>query len=170
MTEAILDEAYWSTRLKQAQAKGELHQSIYICGHAHWNRIEEKHRTILARLIQSNDSILDAGCGYGRLLTLLPRGWNGHYVGLDLSPDLIEIAEKQHPNRIFEVADLSNENKNFDRNHKFDWCVLISIRDMIRRNVSGEYWDTVEQNLKQHCRKLLFLEYSETAEEEIAVV
>jgi SAM-dependent methyltransferase len=47
-------------------------------------------------LILHKDSILDLGCGNGELaLTLQKQGYCGSYVGLDFSPELLEIAKQR---------------------------------------------------------------------------
>jgi len=46
--------------------------------------------------IKAGDKVLDVGCGSGRL-TLAAQGWagvNGQAVGLDPSPEMIEVARK----------------------------------------------------------------------------
>ena len=51
-------------------------------------------------------SILDAGCGAGRMTGLLAA--QGALVsGVDLSPAMIAIARRKHPDLAFDVADLS---------------------------------------------------------------
>jgi SAM-dependent methyltransferase len=40
-------------------------------------------------------AVLDLGCGPGNLLAALRvRGWNGHFIGVDVSEKTIEIAKK----------------------------------------------------------------------------
>lgn len=42
-------------------------------------------------------SVLDVGCGFGDLLTVLrARGWRGRYTGIDLVPELIDEARRRH--------------------------------------------------------------------------
>jgi SAM-dependent methyltransferase len=70
-----------------------------------WNWKHRNNFTDPARcqkeLLESLDSlepdsgILDLGCGAGNLRAALrTRGWNGHYVGIDVSEKAIEIAKK----------------------------------------------------------------------------
>lgn len=52
-------------------------------------------------------SVLDAGCGTGRMTGLLAA--QGALVsGVDLSPAMIGIARREHPDLAFDVADLSD--------------------------------------------------------------
>jgi SAM-dependent methyltransferase len=46
-----------------------------------------------------NAGVLDLGCGPGNLRAALrSRGWNGHYVGVDVSEEVIEVAKKLEDN------------------------------------------------------------------------
>jgi cyclopropane fatty-acyl-phospholipid synthase-like methyltransferase len=47
------------------------------------------------RTLGSNSSVLDLGCGAGNLRAALrARGWNGHFIGVDVSEEVTEIAQK----------------------------------------------------------------------------
>lgn len=155
--ECISDVRYWRRRLREAR---ELHHAIFRCPADRWERIAEKHREILARLIQPRDSILDAGCGWGRLLDLLPPTWDGRYLGVDLSPDFVRMAQELHPRREFVVTDL----RRLDVPDTFDVAVLISMRPMIRRNLGDEAWAEVESRLRDRVSRILYLEYDESSE------
>lgn len=70
-------------------------------GHLH-------HQEILPRLLKllgKPAALLDLGCGQGVLARHLPKG--SRYVGIDLSPKLIELAQKRDPSKdhLFLVAD-----------------------------------------------------------------
>lgn len=162
MPEPISNPSYWAERLRKADP-ANLHHSIFRCPLDRWRRIEESHRRILAKVVTRGpygtaDSILDAGCGYGRLLTLLPDDWHGIYRGIDLSPDFVNLARILHPGRRFRVGDLRK--LPYDRG-TFDLGVLISMRPMVRRNLGDEEWSTMEEELQRVCRRLLYLEYDE---------
>lgn len=158
MTEPVLDTSYWKERLERAP-KDAPHHAVFRCSAELWRRIEEKHRQILTQEIKPGDSILDAGCGWGRLLDLLPR-WDGRYLGVDLSPDFVEKARWLHPTREFVVGDL----RRLDFPDTFQWAVLISIRPMMRRNLGEEEWSKMESELRRVAKRLLFLEYDDTDE------
>jgi ubiquinone/menaquinone biosynthesis C-methylase UbiE len=155
MTEPILSPLYWKNRLEH-QGAVERHKAIFITSKMNWDAIAEKHRTILAQHIYPEHSVLDAGCAWGRLLGLMPIDWRGFYLGVDLSPDFIELAKQEHPDRPFIVADLSDLAL---RDNQFDWVVLISIRPMVKRNLGDEAWKQMEKELRRVSRRLLFLEY-----------
>lgn len=154
MVEPISDVTYWRGRLEKAKMQ---HHAIYMCGKAEWDAIAQRHREILAEKIIETDSILDAGCGWGRLLTLMPAGWRGDYVGVDLSPDFIRMAKTEYPYVDFRVGDLRDLSGLGDR--VYDWAILISMRRMVINNMGQGAWDQMEGQLKQHAKRLLFLDY-----------
>lgn len=162
MTEPILDTNYWKRRLEQAKRR-HIHEAVFRTSLTNWQAIEEAHRKILAATIEPQDSVLDAGCGWGRLIDLLPQKWEGNYLGVDISPDMVELAQKEHPNNVFHVSDLITDQEFCESwvkaGFKFDWAIMISIRPMIKRNLSSEAWDRMEENLRICCDRLLFLEY-----------
>lgn len=159
MPEPIDDPAYWAARLAHAREAGEEHLAVFRCPPDRWRAIEAKHRDILARQVGPGDSVLDAGCGWGRLLDLMPPGWRGTYVGLDRSPDFIRKAWLERPGRTFLVADLRRIPLAAYPGHAFDWAVLVSVRPMVRRNLGGDEWDRMEAELRRLARRLLYLEY-----------
>lgn len=61
-------------------------------------------RPYLKRL-RRGDSVLDLGCGNGRLVTGLPRGVT--YVGLDFSRTLLDEAKRLHPDYRFLFGDIA---------------------------------------------------------------
>ena len=57
--------------------------------------------------VSDEGTILDYGCGYGRILgELLKEGYE-HLIGLDFSPSMIAAARAQHPEIMFEVVESS---------------------------------------------------------------
>lgn len=162
MIRPILDPSYWTMRLARANKSNRPHEAVFRCSEFTWRAIEDRHRQILEENISPTDSILDAGCGWGRLLTLLPQTWNGQYVGIDICPAFVDLANRLNPEKTFIVGDLSDIILN--RNQDFDWAIMISIRPMIIRELGEIYWRQVEHNLRFQARKLLFLEYKEDDE------
>ncbi len=57
-----------------------------------------------SQFIEEGDSILDLGCGHGRLINLL-KDLRIDYHGLDYSAELVKIARKENPGFIFKVGD-----------------------------------------------------------------
>src|SRR3989338_8796798 len=59
-----------------------------------WQEIKD-----LLSEIRSGSSVLDIGCGTGRVRQVLPT--NLDYTGLDNSPELLEVAQRRYPNNKF---------------------------------------------------------------------
>ena len=159
MTEKIFMESYWRNRLDAAQQE---HHAIYLCPAEEWRRIEDRHREIIKGFISDTDSVLDAGCGWGRLLTLMPPTWKGPYLGVDLSPDFIREAKRKNPSRSsqFEIGDLRRVSS--IARVRYDWAVLISIKQMVKRNEGSGAWNRIENELRSVVDRILILEYDET--------
>lgn len=159
MPELILDPLYWKGRLHNVPDDC-LHHAIFKCPREKWDKIEAAHTKILNETIRENDSVIDIGCGYGRLLRMMRREWHGGYLGVDLSPDFIEMARTDYPKRVFCVADLTKDMGQFSK-YRFEWAVMISIRPMVINNLGGKVWETMEKGIRGIAKKLLFLEYDE---------
>jgi ubiquinone/menaquinone biosynthesis C-methylase UbiE len=161
VSEAVLDPLYWKRRLETAPP-GSSHHAVFKCDGGRWERIARRHKEILGARINSNESVLDCGCGWGRLLDLMPGEWKGWYLGIDLSPDFITLASERYADRPhvrFAVADLRDLSALADG--EFDWATLVSVRGMIRRNCGDEVWASVEAEVRRVAKKLLVLEYDE---------
>lgn len=73
--------------------------------------------------VQDGDTVLDLGCGNGRLCELFKEK-SVKYIGLDSSPKLIEIAKKKYPGFSFQVADARD--LPFEKD-TFDTCFSIAL-------------------------------------------
>lgn len=155
MTEPILDPAYWRTRLKESNQE---HHAIFLCSIEHWKAVETTHRSVLQEVIRPEESVIDVGCGWGRLLSLMPGEWYGEYQGVDLSPDFIAMAEENYPSREFMCMDARKLTRKLIP-QKFDWAVLISMEHMFRTNLDSLAWIELRNVIKSVARKLLVLEY-----------
>lgn len=75
--------------------------------------------------VKNGDSVLDVGCGNGRLLEAF-KDREVKYLGVDNSEELIKFAKEQYPDREFSVANILELGKvpqmNFD--HVFSIAVL----------------------------------------------
>ena len=61
----------------------------------------------LRRITDHDGRILDLGCGTGALLDLCPVK-PGRYVGVDLSPRMVELAQEKHPRHKFVVSPMED--------------------------------------------------------------
>lgn len=74
--------------------------------------------------IPSKASILDVGCGNGRLLIGLPKGVK--YTGIDNSEKLLEEAKKAHPEANFIETDIT-EPKIWKHLNKYDYIFCVAV-------------------------------------------
>lgn len=144
---------FWKKRLENAERSGTLHWSVYLANPVLMRKIDRAHKNVFDTLIPIGSSVLDAGCGYGRLCEFFDN-----YTGVDFSPDFIKKAKELYPHKVFIQADLQ---KLPFRDGEFDWAFCVSIKDMIREYDSVEKWDNIEKELGRVAKKILVLEYTE---------
>lgn len=164
MSEEIFDPVYWQRRMLKAT---EQHHAVFRCPKVKWDAIAEKHKSILAKHINPTDSVLDVGCGWGRLLELMPEDWCGDYTGIDLSPDFLRKARATYPKRDFRLMDARDLSSLYKEGLEFDWAILVSIRPMIINYKGIDEWQVVEYNINLLTDRTLFLEYDEKHEGKI---
>lgn len=171
MKQDIFNPEYWRDRIKDVDRKwkGELHKAVYLTSLEDWRAIEDRHREILAQHIKPTDSVLDAGCGWGRLVDLLSKKWTGVYLGVDISPEFIAMAKDYHPEKVYIVHDLQRLNGTLYKGElqQFDWAVCISIDKMVERNVGEDTWELILNNLRKIAKKILLLQYDKADEGKI---
>lgn len=80
----------------------------------------EMHK--FANQVFSGAKVLDAACGNGRLLELL-QNKNIQYAGFDASPELIDLAKKNYPNKNFFVHNLLDVNDIKEDNYDFIFLI-----------------------------------------------
>lgn len=74
--------------------------------------------------VKPNSSVLDVGCGNGRLLLGLPP--KTKYTGLDISEKLLGEAEKLHPNQNFIETDVTKDTI-WKHLPKFDFIFCVAV-------------------------------------------
>ena len=74
--------------------------------------------------INSNDSILDVGCGFGDLLQYLNStiDYKGAYTGVDIMEEFINVCKEFYPLDDFRVLDILDKNNSIEE--KWDYVVL----------------------------------------------
>lgn len=152
----LSNPTFWAQRLKEAP-ENQLHWSVYKCRPYEWMAIGESHRKILESTIGPNDYILDVGCGYGHLLNLMPARWTGDYLGIDISPDLLEVARRHWPTRTFKQGDFY---RLIPEPRRFDWAILIGIQGMFTRDAGEADWEDFKDSLRKVANRLLILNYN----------
>lgn len=84
-------------------------------------------------------SVLDVGCGFGRVGASIQRRWpKVAYTGIDVSPDLIDGARRRLGERVtLIVGDLAT----FDTDQQYDLVLAVSVLGHIRpEDVGGLLW------------------------------
>jgi len=74
--------------------------------------------------VEPNSSVLDVGCGNGRLLLGLPEKIN--YTGLDISRGLLNEAERVHPNHKFCESDITKK-ETWKHLPQYDYIFCIAV-------------------------------------------
>ena len=151
MTQPVDKEWFWRRRLKLAKEQEHLHYSVFLATDSHWGRIYKIHANVLTKEIKPDESVLDLGCGYGRMAPLFVN-----YTGVDFSHEFIEEAKAMFPDKTFLCADL---NKLPFKDKEFDVGFAISMKHMIVANLGEEKWKKMEDECKRVCKKVILLEY-----------
>jgi|5_EtaG_2_1085323.scaffolds.fasta_scaffold20488_3 SAM-dependent methyltransferase len=146
---------FWKSRIEMAKSRGKIHHSIYELDDGLWGAVEYRHMTLIKKHVQPTDSVLDIGCGYGRLSRYFDTSL---YEGVDFSQDFLDIAKENFPNHTYTNADLK---KLPYKHNQFEWGVGVSIKWMIQRELGEDAWNVMEKELRRVCKNLIFLEYSD---------
>lgn len=149
----VMSPEYWRGRLVKFQ--GDRYRAIFDGGEEDWKEVMEDQKLTLATAVSPTESVIDVGCGWGRLLELLPKEWCGSYLGVDVSPEFIEIAKELYPERDFRVCDARNLEGIDDG--QFDVAVVVWIEKMIRRHIGDEVWEQFEKELKRVAKRVLIV-------------
>lgn len=72
---------------------------------AHWFSQEDQDARfeIVKKYLERSDSILDVGCGQGDILRHIS---STEYLGIDITPEMIQLARVKFPTHRFQVADI----------------------------------------------------------------
>lgn len=149
---------FWKERIDTAQKE---HYTVYVTGELDWKRIFKAHKEIIEECIPLDATVLDAGCGYGRMSELFSPEL---YTGIDFSPDFIAMAKKKYPAYEFRVENLKALPF---KDKEFDWGFTVSIKKMVQDNLGEKEWQTMEDELTRVCTKVLILEYEDPEPYEI---
>lgn len=79
-------------------------------------------------------SVLDAGCNIADLAHAVPP--NVDYVGLELVPEIVDLARRLHSDRRFEVCDLEAEWPEAIMERRFDHVVLLAVVEHLKDPVA----------------------------------
>lgn len=155
----VTDPEYWRGRVAEAVARGELHRAIYEGSSDSFSEHEASHKTLVGRSgIRPDDSVLDVGCGYGRLLNYLGVSRPGEYVGIDISPDLVAVARRIHTDRTFEcVRDTVQCLKDLP-DRSFDVVAALWLKAALLRNGQGELWGLILRQMERVAERVVVID------------
>ncbi len=111
---------------------------------------QERRMEILCEIgVQKDSKVLDFGCGTGQMLSLLQRtiGFEGEYVGYDISPEAIEFANKAHPEGRFEVRDILSD----PPEEQFDFVLVSGVFNNAMSDNRG-FFEATSQRLMEHAK------------------
>lgn len=148
---------FWKERLKDALTKyDDIRYSVFITGSDHWKEVQVKTSKLLDEILVNYHRILDLGCGYGALYDCLSQPNSVQYTGIDLSPELIEMAKLRYPLIDFRVMDCRITTF---KDKEFDLTICRSIRRMIVNNLGDIEWSKFEQEIIRISRAILYIEF-----------
>ncbi len=118
-----------------------------------------RHRTILKNLkaigLQPNSNVLEVGCGIGTVSGLILKNIpNGKFVGVDISIESIEMANKLYSN--FKNAQfITNDMSAFTHTVKFDFVVLPDVLEHIPLEQHNNLFKVISQVCTQNTTILI---------------
>jgi len=117
----------------------EIYDKTMALDYLPWaNYIKEAY---LAEKRKKPGSFLDLGCGTGGLTRIFPAK---NKVGMDKSPQMLEIAQKNDPETEYILADITN----FQLNRKFD--LIISTHDTLNYIIDPDSAELLFSNIYDH--------------------
>jgi len=150
------DPKYWKNRVESFTGS-KLYYTIYASSKEKFQRVTEDFKKIISKHIKGK--VLDIGCGYGRI-----SPWIKDYTGIDISPDLIEIAKREYPEKEFWVGDAKNLPF---KDKEFDWAICAGFKGSMRELVSEEEWLKADKEIRRVAKQILVLQYRTSDEYEI---
>ena len=111
---------------------------------------QERRMEVLCEIgVGKNSKVLDFGCGTGQLLSFLQNsiGYEGEYVGYDISPEAVEFARSIHSRARFEVRDILDQ----PSDEKFDYVLVSGVfNNLITDNRS--FFEAASRNLMAQAK------------------
>lgn len=154
MREPVLDPRWWKGRIESCG--GDLQRAQYDGNADAFSVCHRRHMDALRNSVNPEDFVLDAGCGYGRFLTLVHESWTGRYVGIDSCPEFVQIAKVLYPTRTFLICDLRDMPPHWG--DQFDVAVCIWLKTMLMDNGLDSEWDRIYAELRRVAKRVVAID------------
>ena len=125
-------------------------EEIYKGRPTYYQDINDPAYLEIAKHVGKSDTVLDVGCGAGTLAHHLP---NNKYLGLDSSPQAIEIASKKY-NKNFMIADVEELAVLF-KDNEYDVVVIKHCLNTVK-----DWRETVRQMFRIANKKVIIIDHS----------
>ena len=135
---------FWKERIEQSKHTGDIRHSVFRAPQQEWDKVCSDHQNIIETFIGKHSDVLDAGCGYGRGIDLMPLDWDGRYVGVDQSQDFIDIAEQKYTDDRYEFYCENLTSLPFD-DGEFDVAICTSVMIMVVQNLGWFKWEEIQK-------------------------
>ena len=169
MNKPVEDPEFWKARLQETMdtRPKELYRSVLNLTRPVMDRAEAAHRTLLRAVVQDATAVLDVGCGIGRILDCLPTSWRGNYLGIDISPELLDAARRRHPKKDFVLCRAQDVRRQTEGT--YDVAIACSFKSMIVANVGEETWQKMRSAVLECAEMLVILEIGDPFRMEVEV-
>lgn len=159
--EHVCSPDYWRERMLRFLAKQpDLHQIIWQTDRELWQHTQAETAKVLAEHLRGGETVLDVGCGYGALVECLEQSRflsgkrRGNYVGVDISPDLLDLARILYPTEKFILANASRMPLPAGT---VDLAVLRQVKGTIRGNYGHGTWNLIRDEIARVSRRILYI-------------
>jgi SAM-dependent methyltransferase len=156
----VCDQGFWRRRVDAARGSfpADWYKAVWDTDPETWQQMQDTHRGVLSQLIHPSHplKVLDAGCGMGYLLEVLPHNTHIDYTGVDISPDMLRLARAMHPGKRFLSGDLRR--LPFPDQH-FDLAIGRSVKGMVEVNLGIMVWRKMETEILRVSQRLLLMGY-----------
>jgi len=158
VSDQVTDPLYWAKRIHSCG--GDLQRAMFSGSPDQFSVIHAKHMRLLKAEIRPTDSILDCGCGYGRLLGMMPGWWTGQYLGVDVSPDFVRLAKVLYPARDFVEGSVEDLPALLAAHGygRFDASVFVWVRSMVIRECGSEVWGRMYEAAAKVAHRVVVIE------------
>jgi 2-polyprenyl-3-methyl-5-hydroxy-6-metoxy-1,4-benzoquinol methylase len=119
---------------------------------------QELRFSILSQVGQLNGArVLDVGCGFGDFYRwLMESGINVHYTGIDITPNMVEIAQTLFPETRIELKNLLNLEADKNDSFFFDFVFASGIFTHRQRNALDFFKEMITKMFSQCTTGLAF--------------